>query len=141
MVPALAAAVIIIPLLTAWVGPGLSQLWVSQRLAALVAKDREAFDPPPMLAGYEEPSLVFALGADTVLTDGRGAAELGANKGGLALVADTERPRFLARLAELEDSAAALDDLSGYDYSHGGSVHVTLYRVAPLHPVSAPNVR
>ncbi len=72
MVPALAAAVIIIPLLTAWVGPGLSQLWVSQRLAALVAKDREAFDPPPMLAGYEEPSLVFALGADTVLTDGRG---------------------------------------------------------------------
>ena len=63
-----------------------------------------------MLAGYEEPSLVFALGADTVLSDGRGAAELGANAGGLALVQDDERPAFLARLAELEANAAAVDD-------------------------------
>ena len=117
-------------------GPRLSQLWVSERLAALVAKDRQASDPPPMLAGYEEPSLMFALGADTVLTDGRGAAELGANKGGLALVEDGERPRFLARLAELEDSAAAVDDLSGFNYSRGRPVHVTLYRVAPLHPMA-----
>ena len=73
---------------------------------------------------------------------GAGAAELGVKQrrtraGGGSL----ERPRFLARLAELEDSAAALDDLSGYDYSHGGSVHVTLYRVAPSHTVPTPNVR
>ena len=54
-----------------------------------------------MLAGYEEPSLVFALGADVALTDGAGAAEQGADQGGLALVDDDERPRFLARLAEL----------------------------------------
>jgi 4-amino-4-deoxy-L-arabinose transferase-like glycosyltransferase len=140
-VPALLAALIIIPALTAGVGPRLNQLWVSERLAALVAKDRQPSDPPPMLAGYEEPSLMFALGADTVLTDGRGAAELGANKGGLALVEDGERPRFLARLAELEDSAAAVDDLSGFNYSHGGPVHVTLYRVAPLHPMPSPIVR
>ncbi len=141
LVPALLAALILIPALTAGVGPGLSHLWVSERLAALVARDRQASDPAVMLAGYEEPSLMFALGADTVLTDGRGAAELGANKGGLALVEDGERPRFLARLAELEDSAAAVDDLSGYNYSHGGPVHVTLYRVAPLHPQPAPSVR
>ena len=43
-----------------------------------------------MLAGYEEPSLVFALGADVGLTDGRGAAQWGADKGGLALVEDEE---------------------------------------------------
>jgi 4-amino-4-deoxy-L-arabinose transferase-like glycosyltransferase len=141
LIPALLAALIIIPALTADVGPGLHQLWVSERLAALVVKDRQPSDPPPMLAGYEEPSLMFALGADTVLTDGRGAAELGANKGGLALVEDAERPRFLARLAELEDSAAVLDDVSGFNYSHGGPVHVTLYRVAPLHPQPAPIVR
>ena len=74
-------------------------------------------------------------------TDGRGAAELGADRGGIALVEDGERPQFLARLAELEDSATPLDDLSGFNYSRGRFVHVTLYRVAPLHPVSMPSVR
>jgi 4-amino-4-deoxy-L-arabinose transferase-like glycosyltransferase len=141
VMPALLSALIIIPALTADVGPGLHQLWVTERLAALVAKDRDPSDPPPILAGYEEPSLVFALGADTVLTDGRGAAETGANKGGLALVEDGEQPNFLARLAELQDSATPLDDLSGYNYSHGGPVHVTLYRVAPLQPQPSPSVR
>ena len=60
---------------------------------------------------------------------------------GLALVEDDERPQFLARLAELEDSATAMDDLSGFNYSRGRTVHVTLYRVAPLHPASIPRVR
>ena len=54
---------------------------------------------------------------------------------------DGERPNFLARLAELEDSATPLDDLSGFNYSHGGSVHVTLYRVAPLQLQPSPTVR
>ena len=77
-----------------------------------------------------EPSLVFALGADTILSDGRGAAELGRQcKGGLALVAGQMKgPQFLARLAELEANAAAVDDLSGFNYSRGKPVHVTLYR-------------
>jgi hypothetical protein len=34
-----------------------------------------------------------------------------------------------------------VDDLSGFNYSHGGPVHVTLYRVAPLHPMPSPIVR
>ena len=138
LVPALLAALVIIPALTAVTGPVLTQLWISPRLAALVAKDRQPSDPPPMLAGYEEPSLVFALGADTILSDGRGAAELGANAGGLALVQDDERPAFLARLAELEANAAAVDDLSGFNYSRGRAVHITLYRIAPARAVTAP---
>jgi 4-amino-4-deoxy-L-arabinose transferase-like glycosyltransferase len=139
--PALIAALIQIPTLTAWSGPGLDRLWVSPRLAALVAKNRGSNDPPPMLAGYEEPSLVFALGADVDLTDGRGAAERGAQLGGLALVDDEERPRFLARLAEVKAQATMLDDLSGFNYSRGHATHVTLYRVAPLGPQSIPQAR
>ena len=92
LAPAILAALILFSTLTAYAGPRLDQLWVSQRLAILVAKDRQASDPPPILAGYEEPSLVFALGADVDLTDGRGAAEQGAKTGGLALVDDNERP-------------------------------------------------
>jgi 4-amino-4-deoxy-L-arabinose transferase-like glycosyltransferase len=138
VIPAILSAAIAVLTLTVLVGPHLDQLWVSERLAALVAKDRHPNDPPPILAGYEEPSLVFALGKDVDLTDGRGAAEQGAHTGGLALVDDEERPKFLARLAELEDAATELDDLSGFNYSRGRAVHVTLYRVAPLAPVPTP---
>jgi 4-amino-4-deoxy-L-arabinose transferase-like glycosyltransferase len=141
LVASFAAAAILILTLTAWIGPGLDSLWISQRLATLVTKDRAASDPPPMLAGFEEPSLVFALGSDVSLTDGRGAADQGAKTGGLALVDDQERPPFLARLAELEANASAVDELSGFNYSRGKLVHVTLYRVAPLNPVSAPRVQ
>jgi 4-amino-4-deoxy-L-arabinose transferase-like glycosyltransferase len=135
-----AAAILVLPL-TAWILPGLDRVWVSQKLAALVAADRSASDPPPMLAGYQEPSLVFALGWDVRLTDGRGAAEQGAKTGGLALVDDQERPSFLARLAELEANAAPLNDVSGFNYSRGRPVHVTVYRIAPLNPAAAPHVQ
>jgi 4-amino-4-deoxy-L-arabinose transferase-like glycosyltransferase len=141
LVPALLAALILFPTLTAYVAPRLDELWVTPRLAALVAKDRRASDPPPILAGYEEPSLVFALGANVVLTDGRGAAEHGAATGGLALVADEEGPNFLARLAELEANAIAVDDLEGFNYSRGKPIHITLYRVAPLNAGAIPTVR
>ena len=137
----LAAMLILVPNLTAGVGPLLHQFWFTERLAEAVAKDRQAYDPPPMLAGYEEPSMVFALGADVALTDGKGAAELGLQKGGLALVDDENRPAFLARLAELQGSADAVDDVSGFNYSRGKPTHVTLYRVAPLAPVTHPLAR
>ena len=141
LVPLLLATLILFHALTGWTGPRLDQLWISQRLAVLVARDRQQSDPPPMLAGYQEPSLVFALGADVDLTDGRGAAEHGAAHGGLALVDDEQRPNFLARLAELEATATATDELSGFNYSRGKRTHITLYRVAPLNPGAIPTVR
>lgn len=123
---------ILVPTLTIGVGPGLTQLWVSEHLAALAAKDRMPDDPPPALAGFEEPSLVFALGADVNLTDGRGAAKQGADQGGLALVDDFERPAFLARLAELQSDAVPLNDVTGFNYSRGKTVHITIYRMRKL---------
>jgi len=137
----LAAALILIPNLTAGIGPSLNQFWLSRQLAQTVAKDSQPYDPPPILAGYEEPSMVFALGADVALTDGKGAAEQGLARGGLALVDDEERPAFLARLAELQGNADTVDALSGFNYSRGRSAHVTLYRVAPLVPVTHPLAR
>ena len=99
-------------------------------------------DPPPALAGFEEPSLVFALGADVNLTDGKGAAKQGAEFGGLALVDDFERSAFLARLAELQSDAVAVDDATGFNYSRGKTVHVTIYRVRKLVAATAaiPNL-
>ncbi|HEV7959912.1 MAG TPA: hypothetical protein VGP01_02695, partial [Rhizomicrobium sp.] len=133
---ALLSFLILTPSLTAGAGPRLSDLWLTQKLKALVVKDIRPGDPPPALAGYEEPSLVFALGADLDLTDGRGAAKQGAELGGLALVDDYERPQFLAHLAELQSDAVVLDEVTGFNYSRGKRVHVTVYRMRKL--ITAP---
>jgi 4-amino-4-deoxy-L-arabinose transferase-like glycosyltransferase len=121
-----------VPGLTVLAAPHLTQLWVSEQLEQAVAGAAHAGDPPPALAGYEEPSLVFALGADTVLADGAGAADAGAKSGGLALVEDNEKGAFLARLAELQDDAMAVSEVSGFNYSRGRNVHITIYRVSQL---------
>ncbi len=130
-----AAACIFVPTLTAGVGPRLTQLWVSQRLQPLVWDNKQPGDPPPVAAGFTEPSLVFALGADTRLANGEGAAALGARDGGLALIEDRERGAFLAGLAEREADASVLAALDGFNYSRGKRVHVTLYRVTRVHDV------
>ncbi len=123
---------IIVPTLTVGAGPRLTQLWVSEGLAAKVARHENPNDPPPAIAGFQEPSLVFALGADVNLTDGPGAAKQGADQGGLALVDDFQRPAFLAHLAELQSDAVPVDELSGFNYSRGKKVHVTIYRMRKL---------
>jgi len=91
-----------------------------------------------VLAGYTEPSALFLIGTETRLTNGLGAAEIGAAQGGLVAVEDGQRPAFLARLAELEADAVPVDQLSGFNYSHNRPVHITLYRVTPPHEVTAP---
>ena len=128
----LAALLVFVPTLTVGVGPRLDQLWITERLKPMVDAAAKPGDPPPALAGYEEPSMLFALGKDVVLTDGKGAAETSAKSGGLALVEDSERGDFLARLAELQADTTPLGELSGINYSRGKRVHVTLYRVAQL---------
>lgn len=120
------------PALTAYVGPRLDQLWITERLKPMVEAASRPGDAPPALAGYQEPSLVFALGKDVVLADGKGAAEASARAGSLALVEDEARGDFLARLAELQADAEQIGELSGINYSRGRKVHVILYRVAQL---------
>ena len=133
LLPALAAMFVFVPTLTVLVAPGLEQLWISERLKTLVAAATKPGDPSPAIAGYQEPSLVFALGADVVLSDGAGAADAGARSGGLALIEDSEKGAFLARLAELQADAMPVADLSGFNYSRGREQHVTIYRVAQLY--------
>ncbi|HUO91398.1 MAG TPA: glycosyltransferase family 39 protein [Rhizomicrobium sp.] len=124
------AALIFVPMLTAGVGPRLTQMWVTERAAALVAKDKRPGDPPPIIAGYVEASLVFRLGTDTRIATGAIAAQIASRQGGLALIEDHERDAFLAGLATRDTQAFPVDALQGYDYTHGRSVHITIYRVA-----------
>jgi len=127
-----AALLIFAPVLTAYVGPRLDQLWISEKLKAEVEDLRRPGDAPPAIAGYQEPSLVFALGKDVVLADGKGAAEASARAGSLALVEDEALGDFLARLAELQADAKPVGEVTGLNYSRGRRMHVTLYRVAQI---------
>jgi 4-amino-4-deoxy-L-arabinose transferase-like glycosyltransferase len=120
------------PALTAYVGPRLDQLWISEKLKPMVESASRPGDAPPAVAGYQEPSLLFALGKDLVLADGKGAAEASARSGSLALVEDEALGDFLARLAELQADARPVGEVTGMNYSRGRRMHVTVYRVAQL---------
>jgi len=135
---ALSTVLVIYPALSLGTAPRLTRLWISQRVAELVAKDARAGDPPPALAGYTEPSMVFYLGKDARLTNGFGAAESGAGQGGLVVIEDSERRAFLDHLAELEANATKLDEVSGYNYSRGKPVHITIFRVTVAHDITEP---
>ena len=135
---AIAAPVVLYPALTAGVAPGLTALWVSPRAAAAERALSRPDDPPPALAGYVEPSLVFLLGTETRQTNGQGAADAGAAQGGLALVEDREGGAFKARLAELEADATEVGAVDGFNYSRGRKVHIRIYRVTPVRDVPPP---
>ena len=132
------AAIVLVPTLTAGIGPRLDTIWVTPHAAALVAKDHRPGDPPPIIAGYVEPSLIFALGTDTRVGTGATAAQMAAQQGGLSLIEDRERDAFLAGLATRDTQAFPVDALQGYDYSHGKKVHITIYRVAAAPDTSVP---
>ena len=132
------AVLVAYPTLTVGAAPRLERIWISPRAAQLLAKYAQSGDPPPIAAGYTEPSLMFATSSETRLTDGEGAAEAGAYQGGLALIEDSERSSFLAHLAELQTDAQMLDHLDGIDYTHGHPVHITLYRVTATHDIMVP---
>ncbi len=135
---AFAVVLVFYPTLTLGAAPRLSQLWVSPRAAAAEKSLARPGDPPPTLAGYTEPSLVFLLGTDTRLTDGRGAADAAAAEGGLALVEESERPAFQARLAELEADANEVGSVAGFNYSRGRHVLIRIYRVKPVRDEPPP---
>jgi hypothetical protein len=128
------AALVFYPALTAGAGPHLDQLWMTRRMAAATQSQTQANDPPPVLAGYNEPSMLFALGADLGLSDGKGAAEIAARNGGLALIEAQERGPFLARLAELQADAETRATVEGFNYSRGRKAVVTIYRVIAAAP-------
>ncbi|HEY8697220.1 MAG TPA: glycosyltransferase family 39 protein [Rhizomicrobium sp.] len=132
------AAVIFYPLIIWGVSPRLTQIWMSPHLAEKVWRDRAPDDPPVVLAGYVEPSLIFLLGTNTHIEHGSSAAAIVAQQGGLALVEDEQRKSFLDRLAQLHGKAVAVDQLSGFNYSRGRPEHVTFYRVTPAPIVTAP---
>ncbi len=113
----------------AWeVAPQLHAVWLSSRAAELVAAERGRLRGPVVLDGYVEPSLVFLLGSNTRIESAPSAARA-SEETGLALVEKRVGPLFLSSLERRGDTAIALGQVSGLDYSTGREQHITLYRV------------
>jgi 4-amino-4-deoxy-L-arabinose transferase-like glycosyltransferase len=135
---AIASALIFYPVVTLGLAPGLAPIWTSPHAAQLVAQAKRPDDPPVVLAGYVEPSLVFLLGSDTRIETAKSAADIAAMQGGLALVEDGGRTDFLTELSSRDTSARILGRTAGFDYSRGKPVQMTLYRVAPALQITTP---
>ena len=92
---------------------------------------------PVAVAGYAEPSLVFALGTETELDDGAEAADAVAD-GQPALVESRQTSAFLAGLTKNRTAAQAAGAVSGFDYSDHKTVTLTLWRAKPRDGVPSP---
>lgn len=129
--------------LTAGLLPRLDPLWTSLRVArelrASGLDPRGGLTPGPVaVAGYAEPSLVFLLGTPTELATPAGAARAVA-EGRPALVEARVEPTFRAALGRSGTGARMVARVSGYDYSDGRPVALTLWRAdAPPSPGARP---
>jgi hypothetical protein len=107
--------------------PSLHGLWLSQRLAKAVRADRLMLAAgPATVAGYAEPSLVFALGAPTTLGSAEDAADAIAF-GRAAIVEQKQDQAFRAAIADGPTSAHVAATVTGLDYSTGHRQVLRLY--------------
>lgn len=123
--------------------PALEPLWLSKRAAALLQQDmldpRAGLIPGPVaVAGYAEPSLVFALGTRTGLDDAYEAG-LAISEGRPAIVDAAMDAAFQQALADRETVARVIGQVRGINYSNGDATTLTVY--APLMTAQAARVR
>jgi 4-amino-4-deoxy-L-arabinose transferase-like glycosyltransferase len=115
--------------------PALSALWVSDRAAKGMAEKgispRDGLTPGPVaVAGYAEPSLVFALGTMTQLEGPAEAVEALAD-GRPALVEAGQAQAFREAADAVGLAAERIGEVKGFDYSEGDRVALSLWRAAP----------
>jgi 4-amino-4-deoxy-L-arabinose transferase-like glycosyltransferase len=138
---ALAAGVLAHAALAAALLPRLDPLWLSDRVEAALGQARllprqGLADAPVAVAGYAEPSLVFALGTATELEGAEEAAEAIAENRP-AVVEAREEAAFRQALAALRAEAVQVGEVRGLDYSNGDEMLLRIYegrRAKPRSP-------
>ena len=92
---------------------------------------RQGFTPAPVaVAGYAEPSLVFALGTPTDLGDVPEAIEAIADQRP-AVVEGREQAAFEAELKARGLKVREIGKVEGLDYSNGDETTLRIYAPAP----------
>jgi 4-amino-4-deoxy-L-arabinose transferase-like glycosyltransferase len=122
--------------LAAGLAPRLDPLWLSDRTEQAMAKARllprqGIAEAPVAVAGYAEPSLVFALGTPTEL-EGAGEAARAIYERRPAVVEQREDKAFRQALAVYGVSAYVVATVKGLDYSNGDETTLRIYQATDL---------
>jgi 4-amino-4-deoxy-L-arabinose transferase-like glycosyltransferase len=117
--------------LLAGLAPRLTPLWLSARTEAAMERaqllPRQGIaDAPVAVAGYAEPSLVFALGTATELDDAAEAAQAIAENRP-AVVEGRQDAAFRAALKAAGAEAQQVGEVQGLDYSNGDHMSLRIY--------------
>jgi 4-amino-4-deoxy-L-arabinose transferase-like glycosyltransferase len=121
--------------LAALLAPRLDPLWLSARLEKAMAAARllprqGVADAPVAVAGYAEPSLVFALGTDTGL-EGPDEAAQAVVENRPAIVEQADEAAFRAALRARGGEAHEVAVVKGINYSKGDPMTLRVY-MAPV---------
>lgn len=124
--------------------PSLEPLWIARETDEALERTnlhpREGVTPGPVaVAGYSEPSLVFALGTHTGLGGAEDAAEAIA-QGRPAVVEAHEEAAFRKAMAARGLPLRPAGTVGGLNYSNGDDTVLTLYRGQPQKPGLAPEI-
>lgn len=120
--------------LAAGLAPRLDPLWLSDRAEHALASARllprqGVAEAPVAVAGFAEPSLVFALGTPTELHDAEEAA-LAIAEGRPAVVEAREERAFRQALVAAGARARLVSEIRGLDYSNGDEMTLRVYQSA-----------
>ncbi len=129
--------------LAAGLAPRLSPLWLSARIERAMEKaqllpEQGIADAPVTVAGYAEPSLVFALGTPTELAGAEDAAQA-ISEHRPAVVEQREQADFEKALSLYHAQAHLVATVKGLDYSDGKKMTLRVYEaVGPAPPGGQP---
>jgi 4-amino-4-deoxy-L-arabinose transferase-like glycosyltransferase len=120
--------------LAAGLAPRLSPLWLSARIERVMERARllpeqGIADAPVTVAGYAEPSLVFALGTPTELAGADDAAEA-ISEHRPAVVEQRKEADFRRALSLYRAQAHLVATVKGLDYSDGKKMTLRVYEAA-----------
>jgi hypothetical protein len=129
---ALAAAIPLYATILQLTLPNIDALWIGPRVETALRADWPGWNPNGAglaIAGYAEPSLVFATGNNTqLLPDGKAAAEaLASGKTAIALVERRTEPAFLTDAKALHLKIKKIDEIDGFNPSRGRTVALSAY--------------
>ncbi len=112
--------------------PSLNDLAISTRLAGAIAQHRAGTQSPIAMAGYSEPSAVFLLGTDTILTSTASVTDYLLSHPGAIGVIEAEHLDAVTRsVAGTGGAMRKLADIEGYNYSRGDPVALSVVTITP----------
>jgi 4-amino-4-deoxy-L-arabinose transferase-like glycosyltransferase len=115
--------------LTVFVLPGLKPVWLSPQIAAAFEKAKPCPDSRLIAVGYQEPSLVFLAGTNTLLAGPEDAAgALAADKCAVAVVDGRNVEAFTGALPGGQASVEEVATVRGVNYSKGTERLLILFR-------------